>query len=406
MKSLTKVMLASALVAAPIVGAVGTASANTELVPAARLVVPYWDQSGSRSTLLMLTNVSRTIDLRGSSQTGSEGEVHIEWYDKSCNRADIAVQLSPEDIDQIDLSDASTNLPAGTQGYADIDVRDAASNTGTSIQYNVLLGTVVIADIGSDFAISYPAASSIGSSDRGTGTGQTATGVGGNIVTRNSDGSGDALVWTGTYEPFPSRVFVPMYFAEEGPLYTGSLLAIAAPANGNWADGALGEAPGQKVFSDDAIDSTLLISANTQVFDGCENRVSKAISGHYIIGSLGSLFGTTIMDQANWNVQTGFDCGGSSNYPSTDEAGDAFVGWIDVPNAMDIGPASSVKGDQGDETDRGLVGVLVEWSDVSSPISASGQQGDVTRLWGDPYAGGRGGFYSNVDGVSHSELVN
>lgn len=388
MKSLTKVMLASALVAAPFVAAVGTASANTELVPAARLVVPYWDQSGSRSTLLMLTNVSRAVDL-----TGVNGEVHIEWYDKNCNRSNIPVQLSPEDIDQIDLADTATNLPAGTQGYADIDVRNAASNVGTSLQYNVLLGTVIISDLATDYALAYPAASSVGSS---TG------GVGGDIVTRNSDGSGNALAWSGSYEPFPSRVFVPMYFAEGGPINTTSLLAIAAPPNGNWGQGSVGEAPGQDVTSTVAGGpaSTTLISANTQVYDGCENRVSRTISGHYILDSLGAdtMFGADIINQANWNEQVaGGDCHGASNFPSTDEASspDAYIGWIDIPNTKD--PSS---GDSGDEVDRGLVGLLVQNSDGNSTSSL----GDVTRLWGDPSAGGREGVYTLVDDVNHCDI--
>jgi hypothetical protein len=375
------------LAVAPLVAAVGTASANTELVPAARLAIPYWDISAGRNTLLLLTNVSRAVDLRGAA---FHGEVHIEWYNKDCSRTDIPVQLSPEDIDQLNLSNPATNLP-GTQGYADIDVRNVASNVGTSLQYNVLLGTVVVSDSVSDFVIAYPAASDIGSSS---------TGVGGNIVTRNIDGSGRALVWTGSYEPFPSRVFVPMFFAEGGPTNTQSLLAIAALPNGNWGQGALGEAPGQDVttFVPGGPASTTLISANTQVYDGCENRQSKPISGHYILGSLGSLFGPNVTQTPPWKNILPNDCHGAQNFPHVDEFSGASVGWIDIPNTTD----PSI-GDSGDEFDRGMVGVLIENADSIGPSPAT-QQGDVTRLWGDPAAGFRGGVYTNVDGVSHCDI--
>jgi hypothetical protein len=49
--------LRALLPAAAVLATAGTGMANTELVPAARLVAPYWDISGSRSTLLVLTNV-------------------------------------------------------------------------------------------------------------------------------------------------------------------------------------------------------------------------------------------------------------------------------------------------------------------------------------------------------------
>ncbi|PWB47451.1 MAG: hypothetical protein C3F12_05640 [Candidatus Methylomirabilota bacterium] len=408
MKSLTKGILASMLAVAPLVAAVGTASANTELVPAARLAIPYWDVTSGKSTLILLTNVSRFVDLTGAPMTDGvttlTGQVHIEWYDKSCTRTDVPVELSPGDVDQLDLTNPSLALP-GTQGYADIDVRDTATTTGTSVQFNVLLGTVVIGDSTNDFAIAYPAASGIGSSTLG---------VGGNIVARANDGSGNAAVggWTGSFEPFPARVFVPMFFAEGGPINTQSLLAIAALPNGNWAGGALGEPPGADAVSTSLINPGTLITANTEVFDGCENHSSRPISGHYILSSLGSLFGT-IINQTNWHNILPEDCHGVSNFPHVDEASGAvpgaFIGWIDIPNSADIGPLNvaglSTRGDAGDEFDRGMVGVLVESNDTA--------QGDVTRLWGDPAGGGdhlnvatgsRNTRYTNVDFVDHCDI--
>lgn len=410
MKSLTKGILASMLAVAPVVAAVGTASANTELVPAARLAIPYYDVSSGRNTLVLLTNVSRFVDLTGAPMTDGgttlTGEVHIEWYDKSCNRNDIPVELSPGDIDQIDLSDPSAGLPGpGTQGYADIDVRDTATTTGSSVQFNVLLGTVVISDATTDFAIAYPAASGIGSSNLG---------VGGTIVRRANDGSGAAAAggWSGTFEAFPARVFVPMYFAEgANPSPSGntfsSLLAIAALPNGNWAGGTLGEPPGANAVSNDLINPTQLITANTEVFDGCENHQSRPISGHYILDTLTNLFGS-IMQTANWNDILPEDCHGTANFPHVDENSGAFIGWIDIPNSKDIGPNSAVgtpQGDAGDQFDRGMVGVLMQFE--------SGNQGDVTRLWGDPAGGGdhlnpasgsRNTVYSKVDFVDHCDI--
>jgi hypothetical protein len=403
MKSLTKVILASMLAVAPVVAVVGAASANTELVPAARLSIPYWDVTTGRSTLILLTNVSRFVDLTGTVMTDGvdslQAQAHVEWYDKSCARTDIPVELSPGDIDQLDLSNPSLGLP-GTQGYADIDVRDTATTTGTSLQLNVLMGTVVVSDSASDFVVAYPAASGVGSSDLG---------VGGQIVVRNNDGSGNAAVggWTGTFEPFPARVFVPMFFAEGGPTNTQSLLAVAALPNGNWAGGALGEPPGADVVSTSLLNPGTLITANAETFDGCENHRSQPVSGHYVLNSLGSLFGVT-MNQANWKNILPIDCHGQQNFPHVDENGGAFIGWIDIPNSADIGPLDvaglSTRGDLGDQFDRGMVGVLIEHA---------GQQGDVTRLWGDPAGGGnhldpatgsRNGFYSRVDFVDHCDI--
>jgi len=63
MKTFTRWLLVLLLVAVPLMAVIQTASANTELVPASRLVAPYWDVTAGRSTLILLTNVSKSVDL-------------------------------------------------------------------------------------------------------------------------------------------------------------------------------------------------------------------------------------------------------------------------------------------------------------------------------------------------------
>lgn len=392
MKSLTKVVLASLLAVAPVVAAVGTASANSELVPASRLAIPYWDINGGRSTLILVTNVSKTVDL-GASATPTAG-VHIEFYDKTCSRTNKTFKLSKGDIDQLDLKSGAFNLtgdpdlPSGL-GFADIDVRATpAGTTSASIERNVLMGTVIIADSGGDFAVAYPAASILGSAASGL--------AGGTIVTRNAQGN--AAVWTGAYEPLPARVFVPMFFAEGGPASTTSTLAIASPADGNWDSSGFGEAPGQDLNADA---NGNLIDATVQFWDGCENPESPGIEGHMIFGSLKDLFGNRA-DQTLFPWKTSTACTGQ--FPSIDEFSGAFIGWIDIPNASvpDFGLAGlPTAAGEGVDAERGMVGVLIQ---------NSGKQGDATRLWGDPEyntlgTNPRDGFYSLVDFLNFADIA-
>jgi hypothetical protein len=191
-----------------------------------------------------------------------------------------------------------------------------------------------------------------------------------------------------------------MFFAEGGPASTASLLAIAGLPNGNWAGGSLGEAPGQDAKAPGDVSPNTLINANSEFYDGCENRQSNPISGHMILASLGTLYGSKA-NQANWNTDASEEnCHGvSNNFPTVDEASGAFVGWIDIPNAVDTsigdGNAALVGPGVSDVTDRGVVGVLVQ---------NSGHQGDVTRLWGDPAAGDRDGNYALVDPIDHCDI--
>jgi len=303
--------------------------------------------------------------------------------------------LSAGDIDQLDLKSqpnlvGDPSLPSG-QGWVDIDVRvKDAQRDQDSIQCNVLLGTVVITDSAGDFAIAYPAASGIGSSGLETKLPEIPCYLN-TIVTHDSNGK--AVNWTGRYEPFPSRVFVPFYFAEGGPPGLKSQLVIAAPADGNWfspfgpSAAGEGESPGQDLGTGSLMNGTAL------VYDGCENKESQSFAGHWINGSLSGLFGPKVNQAFPWKTP-GPECKSVAFFPSADDDySGAFVGWIDMPNTLS--DSSSITG--GVPTfPRGMVGLLIE--------NTLTLVGDAIRLWGDPADGGRDGEYSLVDEVSHADL--
>jgi hypothetical protein len=243
MKTFTRWLGALLLVATPAIMmvAIDFASANTELVPASRLVAPFVSVTSTRPTFLLITNASSKNLVGNTTATGVDGSIHLEFYNKSCTRTDRFIHLSPNDIDQIDV--VATDLDGGqTVGFVDIDVRADDGAASTSIQENALMGTVVITDTAADFALSYPMAASIGSARLGADF---------PIVTRDTS-SGFALAWTGRYEPFPTTIMVPGFYALGGTgagAITESLLAIASPADGNWYGGSsgFGEAPGQQL---------------------------------------------------------------------------------------------------------------------------------------------------------------
>lgn len=411
MRKFTQCLLGLLLVATPLVAAIETASANTELVPAARLVAPYFDVSGSRRTLVMLTNASNYIDLittsTGATLATFPKGVHIEFYDKNCNRTDRTVDLSASDVDQLDLAKVPTDLTqdpfiVSKQGFIDLDVRAFdAQRDKPGIALNVLMGTVVISDFSSDFSVAYPMASSLfgfavghpdSSADLALAFPAAASvptgssGIGHVGVTH--DANGKATGWGSGYEPFPSRVFVPFYFAEGGPLSTASQLVIAAPADGNWDGSGLGESPGQALPGVTIGSVTgALMDGTALLFDGCENKLSGQITSHWVNETLGARWGVNV-NQSSWKTTLGANCKGSVNFPAVDEASGAFVGWIDYPN---VALSSVLK-------PRGMVGVLIE----SAVISGKGH-GDLTRLWGDPT--NRVPKYSFVDFVPHDDLV-
>ncbi|MBI2883486.1 MAG: hypothetical protein HYY11_06225 [Candidatus Methylomirabilis oxyfera] len=393
MKSFRGKVIAAMVAVAPALAA-GMASANTELVPAARLVAPYWDISGDRSTLMFIANVSPRANLvkgtsaadlngicnlgglggvaGGFAQPGSNCAVHLEFYDKTCDSVDLTIDLSRQDIDQLDLlTDTDLGGVRGLvskQGWLDVDVRRAITGSGhgnTSVQANVLLGTVLISDSGSDFAIAYPMASSIGSAPNG---------IGGDIVSRTPNGN--ANVWFGSFEVFPARVFVPMFFAEgsnHGVAFS-STLAIAGPASGNNGE----EAPGQTLedIPSTVLNEGILVEATVDVVDACENVQSDDFDAHYLIGTLDELLTAQVTTPYNTTC----------TYPAADvdrtgaTPANAFAGgFLDITNhaRANLTTAGLIIQDPAIGPlglERGLVGVLVQ----NTP-----SRGDATRLWGD-----------------------
>jgi hypothetical protein len=389
MKTFTRWLGALLLVATPVIMmvAIDFASANTELVPASRLVAPFVSVTATRPTFLLLTNAT-TKELLGTQSATVDGSIHLEFYNKSCTRTDRSIHLSHFDIDQIDV--VATDLAAGqTVGFVDIDVRDGDSAVSTSIQQNALMGTVVITDTVADFALSYPMAASIGSA-RG--------GVGNDIVTRNA-ASGLADVWSGRYEAFPTTVMVPGYYAEGGTgggAITESLLAIASPADGNWYGGnlGLGEAPGQVLTT-----ATALINMPTiSVYDGCQQSISRNISGHYIADSLVTLLSVQLNRDQSTPAPLGWTAGKCGiQFGGLDELSGAPVGWVNLPNISCVRSANHNvvatstcagasglpgSGSTGLAKIRGVVGILFEVTQVTGALPRAGA--DVTRLWGDP----------------------
>jgi hypothetical protein len=390
MKSFRKVAIAAMLAVGPALAA-GTAWANTELVPGSRLVAPYWDVSGDRSTLFFLVNTSKTANLQRNAVSadqngvcnlgngaGTRCGVHLEFYDKNCENVNTSIDLSKHDIDQLDLNvDSDLSGPRNLdnkQGWVDIDIRkNDATTDDTSVQANVLLGTVVISDSGSDFVVAYPMASSIGSSNSATNGSSPAASIGGNIVTRA--GGGFANLWTGGYESFPARVFVPMYFAEGvnyGQTFT-STLAIAGPAQAISG----GEAPGQELGTVTVADEAILVDVAVQIYDACENPQSDSIDEHYVIGTLAELLGSTVIAPYNTSGNIG-----TCIYPSADvdrkATGPFQGGYIDLQNRARSATTNAGVVSAENSYPRGLVGVLVQQATTATTF-----RGDVTRLWGD-----------------------
>lgn len=431
-------------------GGAGGAAANTELTPAARLVAPFFDISEGRNTFLILTNVSRWVRLDGKTfpcrpVTNTDGGtcgpfgVHLEFYGQSCKRVDIDALLSPGDVDVLDLGSnpaivgssgpggalGSVPLTAtGTQsgvagrGWVDIDVRSGAvvQPNSPGVQANVLMGTVIITDAVADTAIEYPMAPSIGISDHG---------LLGRIVQRNA--AGRATDWTGRYEPFPRRVFVPSFLAEgvetsgeDHRMGFATFLALAAPADGNWDGSGNGEAPGQQIGAPGSPGEPLILTTAID-FDGCESSVSSPFSSHYVNNFL-SKFLYSIAPRTLW---TATNCT-NQVYPGRDELSGQAVGWIDISNqarscdnttpgtgeghcpsynTSDSTSTTFTGPGNGTGQPRGLVGVLLQHKgEPETRRHCTGKLhpcvfttvvplATATRLWGDrtPWQGRQGG---------------
>lgn len=442
-------ILAGAAAVALIGGTVAPALANTELVPASRLVAPFLDISSGRDTFYMLVNVSQNVNLNkvsypisGTLNLGPWG-VHLEHYGQSCDRVDESTGLTPGDIDQFDLlvnSVARTTTGSGQalgavtpsvtqsgvagRGWTDIDIRYGTGTlTGsTSIQANVLLGTAIISDFGSDFAFAYPMASMIGTSTSDPSGGAALGAIGGKIVQRNATGT--ATAWFGRYEPLPHRVFVPIYFADGTESASGetfsSFLVVAGPPDGNWDRSDDGEAPGQSTGKGAVGPPNLTL--NLIVWDGCEQNTSFNYSSHFLNNTYAALFGTTT-NRSTWKTAVPTSC--PASFASRDELSGQALGWIDIINSAKAcdntanGTAGCPVGTgtgagTGTGQARGMAGI-----NVSNVVSSSVNLGDVTRLWGDaspwgvaPASGdtatcynGVACRYSLVDLVNHVDIA-
>lgn len=401
MKTFTRWLLMLLLVAIPMMAVINTASANTELAPASRLVAPYITNTATRSTFILLTNVS-AVDLRGNSVAPAASAVHAEFYNSTCNRTDRPLRLSPNDIDQVNV--VATDFAGGdTRGFVDLDVRASEASTAASQRANVLMGHVIITDSASDFALSYPMAAGLGSSQ---GNVSLST-----IVTRNI-ASGRAAVWTGRYEAFANHLYVPGFYAEGGSgsgSISESLMAIASPADGNWYGASAagvnyGEAPGQDLAL--PAGSVLISMPLTNIYDGCEVVESRPLSGHYVNGALTTLYDSTLSRTGPppWSVAL---CG--LGFGGLDELSGSPVGWITLPNISCARAATDTAGSiatgactatgggfvNGASTGgpgtglptaalgklRGITGVLFE---VTVVASSSTRGADVARLWSNP----------------------
>lgn len=422
MRSLFRGIVVTLAALGLVFGVMAPAFANTNLVPASRLIAPFFDISSNHDTFYVLANVSGNVNLTGaafgpSSSLGPWG-VHLEHYGQSCDRIDETDLLSPFDVDQFDLLVNSTvrnSIGAGQaigpvtatatqsgvagRGWSDIDVRFGSGvlTSSTSIQANVLVGTVVISDFGNDFAVAYPMASIVGTNFAGK--------IGGAIVFR--DANGTATAWTGRYEPLPARLFVPVFFAE-GTETTASttttfsaFLAIAAPPDGNWSGIGNGEAPGQ----DTGRGAIKNMQLNFLVFDGCEKNVSFNFPSHYVNNTYAALFGANT-NRSTWTIA---NCG--ITFAGRDELSNQAVGWIDITNtnvscgnsnAACVTNTATPGVNNGVGQKRGMVGITIE--NVVQTVPTSLKEGDVTRLWGDPSPWGQAGGAFNFTAVCSSGL--
>lgn len=435
MRSLFRGTFVTLAALALVFGTMAPAFANTNNVPASRLVAPFFDISSGRDTFYLLTNVSGNVNLTGASFGPASGlgpwGVHLEHYGQSCERIDESDSLTPFDIDQFDLlvnSVVRNSIGSGQQigsvtasatqsgvagrGYSDIDVRFGSGvlTSSKSIQANVLVGTVVITDTSSDFALAYPMTSIVGTAFSGL--------IGGTIVQRDSNGT--ATAWTGRYEPLPARLFVPAFFAE-GTDTSGAnanqtfsaFLAIAGPPDGNWSGIGNGEAPGQATNGN-------ILQLNMLVFDGCEKNVSFNFPTHYVNNFYTNMFGANT-NRSTWTTAL---CGVA--FAGRDELSGQAVGWIDITNSnVSCGNSTSCNSttatpgvNNGVGQKRGMTGITIE--SVTQTVGGTLKLGDVTRLWGDPspwgQAGGTPSFtalcssglgicnFSLVDRVNHSDI--
>jgi hypothetical protein len=218
----------------------GDAATNQELVPGSRLVFPYYDLRPGFLTFLFFTNVSRHLS----------ASVQLEFYDVSCARRDSGLDLTPTDVDLLDLGSVLGRDPSGAfqQGFVDAFTSDG----------DFLLGMAFIVNAVADVAIAYPAAP----------------------ARRVSGG-------TLPFEPYPTRLFLPA-FVTPGQLgqstTTDGLLILAAP-HPTTPGAALPEQPIQASVS--------------LIFKG-GRADSGGLAGHQVIVPIGQLVGTSRPPTLGW----------------------------------------------------------------------------------------------------------
>lgn len=387
MTQIRSALLLLLAVSLAVVGTTSVALANTELVPGSRLVFPYIDISSGRDTFLLLTNTG-TSTIR----------IHMEFYNQACEQKNNETTLTAKDIAAVVVSKAPLITPlflAGNPGsefttkqqqragigWVDMDVREFTCQGNLrncdSIQYNGIMGNAVVIDVTTDFAFAYPAAASQGSAHSGRF---------GTIVTHHLGGL--AQHWEGTYETFPSSIFVPAFFAESSCAADAALqatVAIAGPADA-WRK----ESPGEDLGT-----STPLVDTKTALYDGDENTGSPEATAHYINGRL-------------CNVYTPAFRGDYDQNPPGDYATVDFtfgqknaIGWLEIdniafsrttaaPTGFPNNPAfSDANGFDDSQRPRGLVGILfqVEAEELTIGNPATTGQvhiSDAIRLWSDP----------------------
>jgi hypothetical protein len=374
------------------------ASASTEMIPGSRLIFPYVDIVSGRNTFLLITNSSINIS----------APVHLTFYGQSCQRSDQEVFLTPRDIAAVDVQVALGSVgalpqspqPTGAKftaadgiGWVDVDIRDTTnSSTSPSVEFNGIMGTAILIDVQKDFAFAYPAAASQGSAAGGFATTTAVIGTLGTqtipsavIVNR---GAGDlATLWTGTYETYNSRIYIPAYFGEDActaasPALT-AFIALAGPA-----DAYRKEAPGSELGL-----GTVLVDVTGNVFDGVENKSSVAAKGHLMNQRLCTAFPTS-KPRPFLNPPAG--------YASVDQTLGATnsVGWLQLdninltPTAAASGPAPNPAFTNGNGFNtaarfRGMVGILFEiQASDAVPIPPGSfstvKTGDAIRNWNNP----------------------
>jgi hypothetical protein len=400
-RNIALVLLATALAVA---GMTAPALANTELVPGSRLVFPYIDISSGRETFLLITNSGNF-----------NAPVHVEFYAQTCAPTDRRVDLTAKDIAAIQVSKTVTqaNFPAvsGSSfqqniagiGWADLDVRGHESVFNVvygacgpslagcpSVEYNGLMGTAVIIDIGGDFAFAYPAAASQGSSGEGflTTTGGFPSGQ---IVSR--DASALATRWFGTYETYPDTLLVPAFFAEDlcaapVPVPLRAFVSFVGPADA-WRK----EAPGSNLGGTTAV---LVNVQNSVAYDGAENTASITFSAHHVNGRLCTVSLESIRARSQYDITPG-------QYATSDETLGAKnqIGWMELKNlaptpvSASTGPNpnpsfATAVGFDSSGRNRGMVGLLfeIQAGDFCTGIPGCAaadrlNTGDAIRAWAD-----------------------